>query len=144
MTRCNLKIAVREQLNPNGRTGRVRFCLLILLGTAVACLNLVEGIWFVYFYGMQNIYNHSSNLFWIWAKIGFAATCLLAQIPIIALIWRLAFLAAVRRLNDIGISRRWVLLLFIPVLNLVFAAGLCLMPGAKKQDTSPVRTQDTE
>ena len=125
----NLKRAVREQLNPDGRTGRVRFCLLILLGTAAAALNLVESIWFVYFYGMQNIYNHSSNLFWIWAKIGFAATCLLAQIPIIALIWRLAFLSAVRRLNDIGWNRRLSRLLFVPAANAALVLVLAVVPG---------------
>ena len=49
MTLFNLKIAVREQLDPDGTTGRLRFCLLILLGTAVACLNLLESAWFMYF-----------------------------------------------------------------------------------------------
>ena len=143
MKHFNLKNAVREQLNPDGRTGRMRFCLLILLGTAVAALNLLESAWFMYFYVLEHLYRRPS-LFGVWIKIAFAGTCLLAQIPVFALIWRLAFLSAVRRLNDIGISRRWVLLLFIPVLNLVFAAGLCLMPGAKEQDTSPDRMQDTE
>lgn len=95
-------------------------CMLILLLLSVFSF----GQGFVAFL-LEN--KHQSG--W-WSTFAFIAfyTCLL--FTILAYFFTI-IIFSLQRLNDLALSKRWGLLLFIPLLDLLFILFLLLMPNAK-------------
>ena len=127
------KVIIGRLFTMNGRRNRSSFLIVIFSLKVLFYMSYVISREFMPQIGFLSLFTWLQSLLNV-SFFDFLPYALLAGLVFFTFLIRLYLSLIVQRLHDIGLSGLYILLLFLPMINLIFLVSLALLPGSKKRN----------